>query len=246
MLPWNDWYHCMGNIYGTWLPGDHRGFRTRNDKLHVPYDYKHRPPKGTYDRLYERSKRLMTYPTVYLDTPGQRQRVLDEFVASLLRHHVELAILSIDRVHFHALARLPDHNPRRWIGLAKKESSQYCKQTGHAPEGGLWGAACECKPVEDESHYHAAFGYIADHAVRRSRVAAGRAAPALRLQPRRPARRLTVAARTRQQGSSRTSLTAGGACSAGRSPSPAIQVSGYRALTTPNRSPASPPRGAPR
>jgi hypothetical protein len=22
VLAWNDWYHCMGNTYGTWLPGE--------------------------------------------------------------------------------------------------------------------------------------------------------------------------------------------------------------------------------
>src|SRR4051812_43124354 len=143
MTPWDHGYHCMGNTYGTWLPGDRRGFRTRHHKRDVPYDYKHPPPKGLYDRLYKRSKALMRYAPVYLETTEQRRRVLEEFVGSLLRRGIEVAIVSVDRVHWHALARFPDHNPRHWLGIAKRESSHYCKQTGHAPEGGLWSLACE-------------------------------------------------------------------------------------------------------
>jgi len=128
---WNDWYHCMGNTYGTWLPGDRRGFRTERHKHHIPYDYKHPPPKGLYDRLNHRSKRLMTRLPVYLETMEQRQRVLDELIASLLRRQIEVAVAAIDRIHLHALVRCPDHQPRHWIGIAKKESSHYCKISGH-------------------------------------------------------------------------------------------------------------------
>ena len=170
MPPWDDWYHCMGNTYGTWLPGDGRGFRTRHAKKHIPYDYRNHPPKGIYDSLYARSKRIMKRAPVYLATIEQRRRVLDEMVASLLRRNIELAIVSVDRVHFHALARFPDRDPRRWMGIAKKESSHYCKVSGHAPSGGLWAAACECKPVEDAGHREAAFGYIADHAKRGAEI----------------------------------------------------------------------------
>lgn len=41
--PWNDWYHIMCHTYGTWLPGDPRGFRTRHHREHVEGDYKSPP-----------------------------------------------------------------------------------------------------------------------------------------------------------------------------------------------------------
>jgi hypothetical protein len=103
---------------------------------------------------------------VYLRTPEQRERVLEEFIASLHRRGIDLAVFSLDRVHWHVLGRFPDRNPRRWLGIAKRESSHYCKQTGHAPQGGLWSAACECKPVADAAHHERVVGYIADHAKR--------------------------------------------------------------------------------
>lgn len=44
--PWNDWCHCMGHTYGTWLPGDPCSFRTRHHRQHIEGDYRNPPPKG--------------------------------------------------------------------------------------------------------------------------------------------------------------------------------------------------------
>jgi hypothetical protein len=33
--PWCDWYHIMCNTFGTWLPGDPKGFRTRHHREHT-------------------------------------------------------------------------------------------------------------------------------------------------------------------------------------------------------------------
>ncbi len=64
--PWNDWYHIMFHTYGTWLPGDPKGFRTRHHRGHVEGDYKNPPPPGTYDELWKRSKHLMKRDPVWL------------------------------------------------------------------------------------------------------------------------------------------------------------------------------------
>ena len=118
MRAWDDWYHVMGHTYSTWLPGDPRGFRTREHKWHVEGDYRNPPPKGTYDGLYEYSKRAMKRGPVFLD-PVQRRRALEELVASLQRRSLDVRVFSVDRVHLHGLVRVPDHDPKRWIGVAK-------------------------------------------------------------------------------------------------------------------------------
>jgi hypothetical protein len=82
----------MGNTYGTWLPGDERGFRTENQKLDVPHDYKDPPPKGKYDGLHRYSRSLLKREPVYLETLEQRRRVLEEFVASLQRRAILIAV----------------------------------------------------------------------------------------------------------------------------------------------------------
>ena len=162
----------MGNTYGTWLPGDERGFRTWRHHQHVEGDYRKPPPKGRYDRLHRTSKSQMSRDPVYLE-PGQRQPVLEELHRSLHKWDVPVVAISVGRVHFHILARFPGHNPRHFLGLAKKESSAYLRQRGLAPEGGLWALRCECKPIKDERHYAKAFDYILDHAKHGSAVWSG-------------------------------------------------------------------------
>ena len=160
--PWNDWYHCMGNTYGTWLPGDARGFRTRHHREHVEGHYKNPPPKGRYAERYRKSKELMKRDPIHL-TPKQRARAVEEFVKSLQKRKVELIALSIDRIHFHLLARFPDRRPRHWIGIAKKESSHDLKQEALAPVGGLWATRFECIPIADRAHQLEVVPYILKH-----------------------------------------------------------------------------------
>lgn len=76
--PWNDWYHCMGHTYGTWLPGDPRSFRTRHHREHIVGDYKNPPPPGMYDKRHAKAKSLMTRPAVFL-SDEQRAAAVDEF-----------------------------------------------------------------------------------------------------------------------------------------------------------------------
>ena len=108
----------------------------------------------------------MTRPAVYLRTAMQRERALEELVGSLLRRNIPVAVASLDRIHLHVLVQCPDHNPRHQVGIAKRESSHYCKVTGHAPIGGIWGDGCECKPITGDEHFENARDYIADHAKR--------------------------------------------------------------------------------
>jgi hypothetical protein len=162
MAPLDDWYHCMGNTYGTWLPGSPKGFRTRHHREHVEGDYKNPPPPGKYEQRFRKAQELMSRAPVYLSME-QRKRALEEFVKSLTSRGIDLEAMAIGRIHFHLLGRFRDRNPRRWLGLAKKESSHYCKETGHTPQGGLWAVRTECKPVKGLGHFHETVGYILDH-----------------------------------------------------------------------------------
>ena len=38
------WWHVTLSTYGSWLPGDQRGFRSRKHKIHSSGDYKNPPP----------------------------------------------------------------------------------------------------------------------------------------------------------------------------------------------------------
>ena len=158
--PYADLYHCMGNTHGTWLPGDDRGFRTRHHRQDVPFDYKNPPPPEHYDGLEQHARDLMKRDAVYLSVE-QRHAALEEMLKSL-REDVEVDATDAHCDWFDAA----DHNPRHWIGVAKKESSHYLKVAALAPVGGLWAVRCECLPVRDAFHRKNAKQYILDHVLR--------------------------------------------------------------------------------
>jgi hypothetical protein len=68
------------------------------------------------------------------------------------------------------MVRFTDHDPRHWIGVAKKESSHYLKVEGLAPVGGLWATRCKCLPVRDREHCGNATDYVLDHVTRGAAV----------------------------------------------------------------------------
>ena len=165
MDPWMGWYHSTLHTYGSWLRGDPRGWRSRHHREHVDGDYKNPPPRGKYDHLFAYSKSLMKRDPVRIELE-LRQFVLDAVVERLWRKPIPVAVGSLDGVHLHLLHQCADHNPRHWLGLAKKHSSHLVRQLGLLPPGGLWGKRSHPEPVTCAAHYERAFDYIRKHALR--------------------------------------------------------------------------------
>jgi hypothetical protein len=107
----------------------------------------------------------MNREPVYLDM-AQRQHAVDAFVESLLKRDIPVRVCAIDRIHLHLQAPFPDHNPRHWVGVAKKESSHALKLAGIGFEGGIWAVRCKCLPIENARHEFKSIDYIVDHAKR--------------------------------------------------------------------------------
>ena len=166
MQPWHNWYHGMGNTYGTWPPGDGRGFRTRHHREHIEGDYKNPPPAGKYEEWLKRSRGRMGRAPVVLSME-QRRVACFEMVAKLLELKVEGVEACVTPVHFHVLARFSpwvegsggggvqspgiampglcagnmlrdgrDPLPRHCIGVAKKHVSHVLRARGLGVEGG--------------------------------------------------------------------------------------------------------------
>lgn len=161
--PWNHWYHVTVHVYGSWLRGDPRGWRARHHREHVDGDYKHPPPKGKYDNLYELSKALMGREPVKI-AKELRLFVVTSIVEKLLQDKIEVLIASVDAKHLHVLARFRYHNPRHWIGRAKKHASHCVRQQGlRTDAGGLWAKRSHPEPIADRAHQINFFRYILDH-----------------------------------------------------------------------------------
>jgi hypothetical protein len=161
----------MVSTYGTWLRGDPRGWRSRHHREHVEGDYRNPPPAGKYDALFEWSKKLMNRDPVHI-REELRGLIVSESVARLRRGGIEVIVVSFDDHHLHALLRARDHNPRHWVGLAKKHTSLLLRQLGLSPNptGGIWAKRCKAKPVGDRAHQLNATRYILDHEKRGAAV----------------------------------------------------------------------------
>lgn len=182
MSAWNGWYHCMSSTYGTWLPGDPRGFRTRKHREHVQGDYKTPPPQGKYDERHARSKRLLKREPVFLTPPARRACVEAMICTWVEIHQIEVLALSVSATHMHVLARFgqapqntvqkptPTRGGRRerdparyFMALAKERSSKALAAKGLAPPGGVWAKRGKIVPISDRSHQLNAYRYILDH-----------------------------------------------------------------------------------
>jgi REP element-mobilizing transposase RayT len=175
MPPWNSWYHVTIHVYGSWLRGDPRGWRSRHHREHVDGDYKNPPSKGKYDAIYAQSKRLMKRDAIWI-SPDLRQFVADMFAEKLRADQIETLIISVDAKHVHILARFPDYNPRYWIGWAKKYVTQTVKAHSRAVGfnlalgEGLWAKRSHPETITDRAHQLHTFGYILDHTKEGARI----------------------------------------------------------------------------
>jgi len=152
------------------LRGDSRGWRARHHREHVDGDYQDPPPKGKYDRLYEKSIRLMKRARVVL-TPEQRELACRAFVEALIERAVEVIAFCVAANHWHGLLRFRDplkhrgqnRDAARLIGQAKGKCARMMSKAGIAPEGGIWGKKCRVRPVKNRSHQLNIARYIPDH-----------------------------------------------------------------------------------
>jgi REP element-mobilizing transposase RayT len=178
---WNDWYHCNGNTYGTWLHGDPRGFREKKHRRQIEGNYKKPPPADSYEKLRLHAKSLMKNPAVFLEQFARRI-VCQAMVQELLSQQIELLALCVDDHHFHLLARFPDHQPRHWIGKAKRRAS--LAMQGYKKGERLWALKFRALPVNDRRHQINVFEYILRHKQQGAVVWTFRELPAKEKSPR--------------------------------------------------------------
>ena len=161
MSAWNGWYHVTGGTYGTWLRGDRRGWCDRKHRTHVEGDYKHPPPKGTYDVLLEQVHSSRKCPPTKLGV-DERRRLGQAMVAKLLELRCEVLSFSLDAVHYHCLSRFPAVPARTVVGRAKLHA--YHELVQHGPPRKLWAKRCRVQPIHDRAHQLKTYQYVLDHA----------------------------------------------------------------------------------
>jgi len=153
-------YHITWGTYGSWLPGDPRGFRTGKGREHVPYDYKNPPPPGLYAGLHAYARRSLKKAPVSIPKDLRQAvgcRCLDQFA----KENVAVFVMSVGGEHVHAAIECPAEGLKQVIGRAKKVSSHGVRD--RIP-GRLWQAGCRAIPVHSDDYWRTLLQYIQDHA----------------------------------------------------------------------------------
>ncbi len=161
------WYHITFGTHNSWLPGDARGFRSRDHDIHSTGDHRHPPPPLEHEalRMYQRDK---TTPAITLDEQARTQiglSIISHF--QLLRQR--LLALAVASWHVHLLARMSADScvVKSDIGRIKRTASLAVNET---LPGRVWARGCGLAPIRDEAHQRHAYHYILAHRLEKAWV----------------------------------------------------------------------------
>lgn len=153
------WMHVQWSTFGTWLPGDPRGFRNHKHRIHSSGDYTHPPPKGEHAGLRHYAQRVMRQDAVTL-SPVLRERLRDEIVCKAVHLGLDPRAMAVCFNHVHLLARFDAGRLGRTVGQLKRASSV---RVADVRPGTVWAARCHHVCVNDREQYERVFGYILAH-----------------------------------------------------------------------------------
>ena len=159
--PGTTWYHIIINTHRSWLPGDERGFRSRNHRKHSRGDYKNPPPpgehRGLHDRIYDPEKPAVCIP------PDLYEAVARAVLAKAKSQGHRVLALSVDSHHVHLLVALPSdrRTVKQIVGSWKQRASHAIRD--RLP-GQVWSKSCDPIVIRDEAHHRRVFRYILAHA----------------------------------------------------------------------------------
>jgi len=154
------WIHLTIGTHNSWLPGDERGFRSRNHKIHSSGDHRNPPPKEEHQGLRNHWKKLAKPPVII---PVHLRRTIGK---ALVKHFQHLGhrvlILGAGGMHVHAIVELPRDRKliRREVGRCKRIASLAVRQE---MPGRVWARLPGIKPVRSRNHLKNAYNYILEH-----------------------------------------------------------------------------------
>ena len=134
-------YHVIWSTYGSWLPGDPRGFRTRRHRMHVEGGYRNPPPPGTH--------------------AGLRPVAGEAALERLAQGGADVLGISVAGQHVHVAFIADGSDIKPIIGHVKRVSSHRIR---HELPGQVWAGGCKIVRVRDDAHRRNVLTYIRNHA----------------------------------------------------------------------------------
>ncbi|MCC6580730.1 MAG: hypothetical protein IT440_09830 [Phycisphaeraceae bacterium] len=154
------WRHVILGTLNSWLPGDPRGFRSRDHHIHSSGDYRNPPPEDEHAGLHEYAKNHSGPPVVI--PISLRPQLAKELATTLTEQQSQILIVSVSAMHAHLLAELPWPWPetRKIVGEAKRLASKAVREQ---MPGRIWGRGATSRVCEDQTYQRQVYNYILKH-----------------------------------------------------------------------------------
>jgi hypothetical protein len=160
------WWLVTWSMYGSWLPGDPRGFQTWRGKEYVPPPKRYaKPGEATYEpsEYTDRYRRAQAIAgdTVHLSIE-QRRWVVNAVVEEVNRLSLIPAGLSVSSEHCHLLSKFGALKIRPTVGALKGEATKALHAAGISCDR-IWSRECHPKSKKEGREFQIAFEYVCDH-----------------------------------------------------------------------------------
>jgi hypothetical protein len=161
------WWLVTWTTYGTWLPGDPRGFQTWRGREQVPPPPRYaKTGEPVYDPLqyrghYETASAAMVEEPVHLNVKEQRTAV-QAIVAECEVIPFTPSILAVANAHVHLLVRIGSYSLRIATGRLKAAATRRLHEDGF-PQQKVWCQGCHPKSKDTPAEIRSAFEYVRRH-----------------------------------------------------------------------------------
>ncbi|HTQ37978.1 MAG TPA: hypothetical protein VMJ32_03070 [Pirellulales bacterium] len=160
------WWLITWTTYGSWLPGDPRGFRTWRKREYVPPPKRYAAPgEPVYNpSVYAERRRIAQQTTAASISLTKRQQlcVLNATVDEIRQMDVVPAIISIGTTHVHWLAQFERLSIRLAVGRIKAKATLSLREIGFDGKR-PWTKNCHMESKQTDDEFHGAFRYIHHH-----------------------------------------------------------------------------------
>jgi hypothetical protein len=160
------WWLISWTTYGTWLPGDIRGYCTRRGEKYIepPRRYA-KPGEAIYNpaehTAVRESAELLSDSAVYF-RPSEKRIAFGALVGEIDQIPVCPAIISVGRSHVHWLCYFGTLEIRPIVGRVKSAATRELNASGFQGKR-PWTKGCNIKSKATRRECRAAYKYVAEH-----------------------------------------------------------------------------------
>lgn len=162
------WWLVTFSTYGSWLPGDPRGFKTWRKRKYAP------PPDGQshfgeptynpedYTEEHERTQRVTKEAVTFSE--NARRHVLEAIVEDVESLAISPAILAVAGRHVHMIAKFGGFKIRPTVGRFRfAATKRLTEHELHDGENRLWAKGCHMQSLPNKEAFLQALEYVRHH-----------------------------------------------------------------------------------